>query len=523
MPKTARYLLVSALALLVLAVLVRWGTERANEASDIKLADWGRGDLKVSEEAYYGGRISAIVDAWMKMGQRAAHDPDGRLRDPYHTFLVIDAARGEIWIEDAGHILEEYHSELPRQMPWTLYHDDGKGVQPLGKVVRLKYRGVDPARQYPERVWLAGQRPKEFLAVHFTCSEQGRSRLRGPSFRAYHSAPGRNEGIDYYAPILVSDAEYERSRLAEVEPDAGKLSHVEAQRGAVDENRAAWLRVQKRLYQAMEAQVLRAGFHLRQLRVVPGPDYSAAHAEMDVTKDSLFRDILGGLVSTDPYLMIDYLGDDVWYAKLVPNPERPVLRPDEVNLLKQLPLEFLVAADQAVPSSARRAWIEKGRAQQRRSAEPRAEWTATLPNGAVVTLLGVCESPSEGKQWWGPDGSPIDFAPRFTHELTMRGLGNRKAFEIVWRVQRPAGNEQSMSVEHFFEDGFPFDSRESCDRYGVVLRDAQHYSYSFEKTQEKATLRVGADLGGQGVHQVRFKNISLVPGTNQGFEIEVVK
>lgn len=36
------------------------------------------------------------------------------------------------------------------------------------------------------------------------------------------------------------------------------------------------------------------------------------------------------------------------------------------------------------------------------------EFKKTLPNGVTVELLGVCEHPSEGKQWWSPDGDVLD-------------------------------------------------------------------------------------------------------------------
>jgi hypothetical protein len=523
MPKTGRYLLIVALVLLVLAAILRWGTGRATEADDIKLADWGSGDLKASEEAYYGDRISEIVNTWMQMGQRAEHDPEGRLREPYRTFLVIDCEQCEIRVEDGGHVLEEYRSELPRKMTWTLHHDGGSGASPLGPVVRLKYRGIDPDRQNPEIVWLVAQRPNDFLAFHFTCRDQGRSHIYGRPFQAYHSAPARKEGVEYYASILVNDAEYEQSRLSGVEAKAGKVSPLVPQKTGLDENRAAWSRVRKKLYQVIEGQVLRRGFHLRHLQVVPGPDYCAAHAEMTVTKDGLIEDILGRLVSIDPYLMIDYLGDDIWYARIVPNPQRPGLRPGKANPLEQLPLEFLVSAGQAVPSSERQGLIEKGRTRQRESTKFQPGWTITLPNGAVVGLIGVCECPSEGKRWWGPDGSPIDYRPCFARELTVRGMGDRKVFEVAWQVRRPDDDRRAMSVQHFFEDGFPFDARRSCDRYGVVLFAAQHYAYVFGKSQKKTTLRVDADLGGEGVCQVRFKNISLVPTRDFGFRIEQVQ
>jgi hypothetical protein len=38
-------------------------------------------------------------------------------------------------------------------------------------------------------------------------------------------------------------------------------------------------------------------------------------------------------------------------------------------------------------------------------------FTATLPNGVTVELLGVCDHPSAGKQWWQPDGSILNNRP----------------------------------------------------------------------------------------------------------------
>lgn len=36
-----------------------------------------------------------------------------------------------------------------------------------------------------------------------------------------------------------------------------------------------------------------------------------------------------------------------------------------------------------------------------------SEYTHTLDNGVTVELVGVCNYPSQGKQWWRPDGSPL--------------------------------------------------------------------------------------------------------------------
>ena len=37
-----------------------------------------------------------------------------------------------------------------------------------------------------------------------------------------------------------------------------------------------------------------------------------------------------------------------------------------------------------------------------------SEFKKTLPNGVTVELVGICEHPSEGKQWWRPDGTILE-------------------------------------------------------------------------------------------------------------------
>ncbi len=43
--------------------------------------------------------------------------------------------------------------------------------------------------------------------------------------------------------------------------------------------------------------------------------------------------------------------------------------------------------------------------------EQQTDFKAILPNDVTVELVGVCEHPSEGKQWWRPDGTLTDITP----------------------------------------------------------------------------------------------------------------
>jgi hypothetical protein len=102
------------------------------------------------------------------------------------------------------------------------------------------------------------------------------------------------------------------------------------------------------------------------------------------------------------------------------------------------------------------------------------------------------------------------------------GLGNRRAFAFAWRVQQPDSSTfQNMSMEQGFEGGSLFNTSLYRDRYGVVV--GEYESCTFGWSQGETTLTVDTDVNRQGLRSVRFKNLSFVPGKNQGLEIEVGK
>ena len=519
MSKTAKYLVVIALVLLVLLVILRW-----RPAGGGTMVRWGRGAFTVSEEAYYADRINGILSTWMEMGRRAGFDEEGRSPVSYDTFLVLDSGRHELWIEEHGQVLEEHHGELPARMAWAVHYDDGSGAKVLGNVVRLRYWGSELGRRFPEAVWLAGQKGKGYLAFDLTGRQAGviRSRDGGPFQPASRLTTQRPDARSY-SSLLVSDAEYEQARSSwadtRKEPSGSRLLI-----STIEENKAAWANVRQKLYRAIEGQVNRAGYNLSRLQVQPGPDYSAAHAEMQVDPKHIRTVLRRRSASFGVFLLIDYLGSDVWYAKIAPDPRMPTPSRLGVDPVEELPLEFLVSADQAIRSSARREWIEKGRVQQKGSTDSPSQWVATLPNGVMVTFLGVCTHPSEGRRWWGPDGSPLNYvlyAPfRSPPPSRNRRARNENLFELAWRMQPPQGF-QTMGMSNHYEGGSSYSTMFCRDRYGVILQNGYHEICAFGSSQP--TLTVKTDVDKQASCAVNFKNISLVPGKNQGFEIEVAK
>jgi len=87
-------------------------------------------------------------------------------------------------------------------------------------------------------------------------------------------------------------------------------------------------------------------------------------------------------------------------------------------------------------------------------------FAAKLANGVIVELVGVCEHPSEGKQWWRPDGtilkqSPYDHTPSIVHpddtqqalEMTVRisGSGDINA-SAIWNIPDATYSSSSSTV-----------------------------------------------------------------------------
>ena len=70
--------------------------------------------------------------------------------------------------------------------------------------------------------------------------------------------------------------------------------------------------------------------------------------------------------------------------------------------------------------------------------ESNNEFTATLPNGVTVELVGICEHPSEGKKWWKPDGSLLGQSP--VRNIDVGGYNIRRgeaAYELVAKLTGP--------------------------------------------------------------------------------------
>lgn len=145
---------------------------------------------------------------------------------------------------------------------------------------------------------------------------------------------------------------------------------------------------------------------------------------------------------------------------------------------------------------------------------------ATLPNGAIVEFLGICENPGAGKQWWGPDGSPIDYVPYANMKSYGSPRRDRKIYEMAWRIKRPASSSGG-GTRLSLEGCVGLDYMQVHDRYGnPMIRNLNAQDCAFDKSRETTTLKLGLRVGDQDYQYVTFHNICLVPGQDLGFEIQ---
>ena len=511
--KTWAKLIIAVILILALSLTLylRW---RIMERS----TNWGQGQLLTSETAYYSKRIMTLIGNWWETALSADVEMSGRMKESYRTFLVIDMNDHAIWIEDHSLVREDYFTEFPAGLTWKLYHSTPQGNVEL-PVVRtvLKVRGLHSDRCPPEQFVLVGTCRRGYVSFNFNSHESGSQQGSNPFTLPACDFASSNQSEELYNPLLVTDSEYRQYRDF-LRDSAQTLSTEKNHQGqivpAYQRNMSNWQKVEKLLYMKIEKKVNQAGFDLNILEVQPGPDFSAGHVEIRANRGGFLRKLFGLAVSVRTFLNIDYLEDDVWYVKNAAHPQRTG------KSISQLDLEFLVCPTYDITDSQRNDLLKKGRTVQQSMPAHASKWKATLPNGAVIELIGICENSRGEKRWWEPDGSELGYVPYESAESFGYPGENKKYYEIAWRV--------TWTV--FRKGGIQVSTEGQVDSYSVLIRDKYGYemggelitarAYAFDKYRQKTTLKFGAKVIRGDLQYVTFKNISLVPGQDMGFSIE---
>jgi beta-lactamase regulating signal transducer with metallopeptidase domain len=140
----------------------------------------------------------------------------------------------------------------------------------------------------------------------------------------------------------------------------------------------------------------------------------------------------------------------------------------------------------------------------------RPKYSATLPNGVTVELVGICEYPSDGKQWWRPDGSLLAQAPYGQLDVTSipGAKPNERVYEFAWRL--PSGMEMiavSATGEIIEHGGMATEPRKN----GRPVSDISSVISYFPKDQKATTLITSSAV---------FKNVSLRAAVKTDVQIE---
>ena len=117
-------------------------------------------------------------------------------------------------------------------------------------------------------------------------------------------------------------------------------------------------------------------------------------------------------------------------------------------------------------------------------------YQATLPNGVTVELVGVSYYPSEGKQWWRPDGSPLAQAP-------YDGIGPGTIGEVAreFAVRLGAPDIASLSTTWGLDPSVGWSRHDAPLRDDVPVDDVRSVSAAFAAGQTAVTVRVGVAAG----------------------------
>jgi hypothetical protein len=508
-PKTLMMILPAVVVVLLVGILVR--------RKPYGPFAWGKGNLTVSERTYYKNCFERIIREWRRRPERVERDINGVPTYDYDVYLVIDTARSGIWIEDNGVMLQEYYMDLPEGMKWKFYRCSPVGNEELPAKVRLKIRCYYWNSIHPEKIYLHGYgRGNDHLSFSIT-SGRGRYDYGEGSFSIQKSWGKYDNGKDYYDSIVVGDAEYTQF-LESIKTEKLSGQSGEGHKATENEEVLRWMTIEKRFYQQIEKQISLNGHVLEQLVVSCSGDCKRAFAHIEAELDEGFmvfnrwnpRRFRG----VECNLKVDYLGEGIWYAK-----SAPTFQWD--NRKRFLDLEFLVHGRADMSKSEREKWVEQGRKEHPIVTNPTSKWKVTLANGVVVELLGVCTSPSIAGHWWGADGSALEYEPAFYSGGKRKRIMDKSHFVFAFRFNWPAGtNSSDIQFEVVGGSG-----------EGYLGRDGRHNNFEvmvlqeleFDETAEEGGVEfwISRDRGQE--ESVRFKNISLVPGEDHGFETEVEK
>jgi hypothetical protein len=473
---------------------------------------WQRGDMTVSEKAYYQYRISYVCSQWHEWHERIfSHRPN----EAYNAYFVVDPKKAAIWLEENGQVYEHNYADLPKDMKWTLHLIDQESIRRLRGKVRLKLRVPYRRQALPEAVQLLGcGQDGDFLSIYLTATSGCQIDYSKIPPEIKPLGP-QTQYKEFTESFVVSDAEYEpyRNSLTDESATAGDSVTILVS----DPNVSEWLKVEKQIYWEIENQTAEQDYVLSHLNIRPYAERETARGEIRTRYRSGFTlpyQLRGRNIFPEPLIKIDHTGGGIWYVQGIEKTLK--------SRSKNLHLEFLVSARGLIAGRKYRKLLFEARRRHSAVRKPRKEWMVSLTNGAVLELAGVCDYPSPGKKWWGPDGTSLGYEPIYClpeHKDTWNDLpagyyreGDRR-MEVAFAINWPKGVVDNRMIE-IPSGGWSRGGSLADEEVLVRPYSCERGRQSFDATVRVSTDRVRFET-------VTFKNISLKRGANMGFVIEV--
>jgi hypothetical protein len=90
---------------------------------------------------------------------------------------------------------------------------------------------------------------------------------------------------------------------------------------------------------------------------------------------------------------------------------------------------------------------EEDESQSTESGKTGSGFSAVLANGMTVELVGICEHPSDGRQWWRPDGSWLSEQQRPYEKVSGKTKTiNTKTYEAAFKLVGAGSDDASISI-----------------------------------------------------------------------------
>ncbi|MCP4455482.1 MAG: hypothetical protein GY809_28820 [Planctomycetes bacterium] len=382
---------------LMLAVLVSTGLWVKGLQSRASSLAWGGPSLHVSERDYCMQQISALV-------QSLGPQPFGHVSnrsDERDSLLAIDLDQGVMWPAPPPVPWQRECVALPASLAWTLYCRQGEDTVTLPRFVCLK-----PSGSIAGTVALVGLGNNGMhLACKLTGPRQGRIVWEQGAFDPNSLYGGGTE--QPLSSVMVTD-EAELKRIAQDRPNKGIAAEtVPLPTHGLDaetQNRMAWQALQKPLHQALEKQATDRGYDVARVAVYPGPDWTAGLAGVATgtgLSRGFWQQLFGSSRRVPRYLLFTLEADDngLWQCRgtdSVNGSGRP-------GPTREPGFDFGIQTSGVGPTAVDEP-LEPSLGQPR--------WSVLLDNGTRVELIGVYRD--QGRTWWAPDGSSLDFWPGFS-------------------------------------------------------------------------------------------------------------